>query len=349
MEAMSSGNETKVSRPLIIGAGLLAAAHLPFVYLQCKTLWSLEYYQFFPFAFVMFAYLLRQRMVKGAFQWNRLNSIFVVIDVCLLMAGVILTSPFAVFLGAILLCFVAARSCFDKEYNCSLGYLAWLPLITVRPPLGYDVKVIGWLQMMTTKVSSILLDFFGYLHLRQGNVLEYPGKRFMVEEACSGVQSLFTVLFLGCLIVCVCRRRWLHTIIILFTAAGFAGLMNVLRICIVFIAWADYEVDISSGWEHDVLGYAALAVAGFLVYSADVFWGIVFDRVPDVRGKGISQIFRNPLIVFWNRIFQVRARGENSVKSANLEAQGWHRIALIVSAVFSISAITAQLFQLGMI
>ena len=40
----------------------------------------------------------------------------------------------------------------------------------------------------------------GYLHLRRGNIIELPDKQLLVEEACSGVQSLFTVLFLAVLI-----------------------------------------------------------------------------------------------------------------------------------------------------
>jgi len=287
----------------LVALGLLGLAHLPFVAVQCQTLWRLEYYQFFPFAFAAFAYLFHQRAVRGSFRWGLINSALVALDVVLLVAGALYPSPFLVYVGAVVLCFAVSRSYADNEFDCSLGYLILLLVITIRIPLGYDAEVIAWLQTATTRVGSRLLNFFGFLHLRQGNVIEFPDKRFLVEEACSGVQSLFTVLFLATLVICGYRRKLLHAVLVLGTGFACAGLMNVLRIFIISVAWSQSQVDLSTGWQHDAIGYAALAAAAFLVFSADAFWDFFFFAVPDTRGMGVSSIHRNPLIVLWNRVF----------------------------------------------
>ncbi len=332
-----------------LALGILGAAHLPFVAVQCKTLWRLEYYQFFPFAFAAFAWLFHQRAVRGSFRWDIVNTGLVLADIALLAAGNLLPglapSPLAIYVGAVLLCFVVCRSFADNDFDCSLGYLILLLLITVRLPLGYDAEVIAWLQTATTRVGSRLLNFFGFLHLREGNIIEFPDKRFLVEEACSGVQSLFTVLFLATLVICGYRRKWLHASLVLASAFAFAGLMNVLRICTISVAWSEYQFDLSTGWQHDAIGYAALAAAAFLVFSADAFMDLFFFAVPDTRGLGVSSIHRNPFIVLWNKIFW-RPPRTKPVSAQSLPQSGFARLLVGVAAVVCLGAIALQVMAL---
>ena len=322
---------------------LLAAAHLPFVFVQCRTLWSLEHYQFFPFSFVVFGWLFQSRRVGGVYCWDAICSLLIVADVILLTTGSLNNSPLTVYTGALLLCLAVCRASADSGANRSLSYLCLLPLITLRPPFAYDSQVINWLQTVTTRVGSRLLNEFGFLHVREGNILEFPGKRFLVQEACSGVQSLFAVLFLASLIVCGYRRRFLHAALVLLSAVGFAGLMNVLRICAISVAWDAYGKDLSTGWQHDVLGYIALVSAAFLVFSADAFMNIVFYPVPDTPGSGVTLLYRNPLIVFWNRVFRVKQRSSMPKSTLRSLGIGWQTTAIIMSLAFSISSVVFQL------
>lgn len=303
----------------MIALGLMLLAHLPLAITHHLTLWKREHYQFFPFAFGAFGWLLYTRRQRGAFTWDHLNSVLVLLDLLCLGAALSLAtpSPLLVVAGLMFLLLAIARSLPDSEIRTSLGYLIILPLITFRPPWNYDLTAIQWLQRVTTSVASQLLNFFGYLHLRAGNVLEFPGKRFMVEEACSGVQSLFTLLFLAALIVCGYRRRWLHSLIVLATAAGLAGVMNVLRVCAVAIAWDTAQVDLSSGWQHDALGYAALVIAGLLVLSADACCAFFLSTVPDLAAGGISSGLRNPHVGFWNWMFTRPRRSETDQPQVN--------------------------------
>lgn len=344
----TDGQMTKLSvfRPTPLPIWLLAAAHLPSVWLQVSRLWSLEYYQFFPFAFVAFAALFRSRVLHGEFRWDRLNTVLIVCDVLLLTSGALLNSPWLVYAGGLSLCLAVCRSYQDSEYECSLSYLFLLPLITLRLPLQYDVRIIQWLQSATTRISSLLLNHFGFLHLREGNVLVFPGKRFLVEEACSGVQSLFTVLFVACLIICIYRRKWLHGSMLLVSGFAIAGLMNVLRICAISIAWSDYQTDLSTGWQHGALGNVALAAAAFLVVSSDALLGFVFEPVPDARGSGVSLLFRNPLIAFWNLIFYRRQRDESVPAPQHSVAFERKPILITATALLCVGAITLQLMSL---
>lgn len=308
---MSAGTPTPITRQLFtkyLWFSLLFLVHLPFIGLEYLRLWNLEHYQFFPFAVVAFGGLFYQRHLLVVAHWTRFNWALVSLDVLLLIGAVYLRSPFLAYAGAIALLWAACRAIPDAQFERSTGYLILLLLITLRLPQGLDLDAIHWLQRMTTSVASNVLNHFGFLHLRTGNVLEFPGKRFLVEEACSGVQSLFTLLFLAAFITCAYRRKLFHTLLVLVSAAFFAGVLNVLRVTAISIAWSSYQFDLSVGWQHEFIGHLALVIAAGLVYSADATIEFFCSPVPDISGAGINAVFENPLTRMWNWLFLVRTR-----------------------------------------
>lgn len=303
----------KIKRPYI-WLTLIATLHVPLLLAYYKQLWTIEHYQFYPFALLSFVGLAHSRRTNSHFSWQPRNTSLLIIDLLLLTAGIILSSPWLVVLGAIFLCLSICLTLPDSTTKHSLGYLVLLPLITLRLPLQSDLQVINWLQRVTTSVGSNVLNFFGYLHLREGNILEFPRKRFLVEEACSGVQSLFALLFLAALIICVCRRRWLPSMCVFLSAFCFAGVMNVLRVTSISMAWISQSVDLASGWQHDMIGYIALMVAALLVFSTDAFLSLIFAPVPEKPGEGRSAVFRNPLAATWNRLFEHTSQKRKGLK-----------------------------------
>ena len=87
--------------------------------------------------------------------------------------------------------------------------------------------------------------------------------------------------------------------------------MNVLRVCAVAIAWDVSQVDLSSGWQHDLLGYVALVIADLLVLSADACCAFFLSAVPDLTAGSVSSDYRNPHVGLWNWMFTRRRRSED--------------------------------------
>lgn len=336
---------------------LLAVAHLPVLMSEYSNLWNKEHYQFYPLALISFGCYFYARRLPGRFHWRPICWALVALDACLLIYGSgllwMLTgvglnfSPIAGVVGFWLLVWAVCLACSDREVDWSLGYLILLPLITVRLPLNLDQDLILWLQKVTTIVSSELLNFFGYLHSRQGVILDFPGKRFEVENACSGVQSLFAVLFLAAFVTCGYRRRFLHTAIVISCGLLFAGFMNVVRISVIAIAWDTSRIDLSSGVSHDVIGYVALFAAALLVFSADAFLAFCFEPVPDRKGAGITAIYRNPITSLWNWFFKTRTRKQDEPEAVvPLPQQVWLASGLIAS-VLCVGCLIAQIRYSG--
>lgn len=283
----------------------LMAIHLPMVLRYFVELWPRQHYQFYPFAIVAFIVLFASRKSEQPERWNWLTKTFIALDFVCLLAGCFLFSPWFFAVG--LFCCLTAWSLASQDagYHRSLFYLSALPFVTIRLPLNYDEPVIMWLQRVTTAVSSGILHRTGMLHYREGNVLNFPGKSFMVEEACSGVQSLFTILFLAALVFCLKRRSLVHGLCLLSFGLILSGVMNILRVVTIAVAWDVNGSDLSTGWPHDTLGYICLGLAAAMLMSADRLLEFLFDPLLDVRRHGGGSLFFNPLIAAWNKVFTV--------------------------------------------
>ncbi|MCA9035633.1 MAG: exosortase U [Planctomycetaceae bacterium] len=276
-------------------------AHLPFLVLYYVGLWRHQtHYQFFPFALLAFLLLARQRS-SGVFHKDWRTTSLIGLDVLFVLASLAIFSPWLMAIGAF--CLTLAWCIGNQDVMVSrrrLTSLALLPALTLRLPSNGDVQVIQSLQSLTTRFASKSLHQFGFIHIRSGNVLDFPGKRFLVEEACSGVQSLFTVLFLAALVIAMKRRGRIHSVIMLLSGVCFAGLMNVLRIITIAVAWQRYQIDWSTGLSHDILGYICLGVAAALMLSADAFLSFFTESVPEIRRPGAPAGLKNPIVRAWN-------------------------------------------------
>jgi len=141
--------------------------------------------------------------------------------------------------------------------------------LTIRPPLGMDNELINRMQTLATEWSSRALDILGVYHLSSGHVLEIAERRLFVEEACSGITSLFVVLAVTLCAALWLRRGWLATALLLGTGAVWVMVGNVARLTTEVYALARWRVDLTSGWRHEMLGLLILAVVLGLVASTD--------------------------------------------------------------------------------
>ncbi|MCP4174518.1 MAG: exosortase U, partial [Fuerstiella sp.] len=321
---------------------ILLLGHLPLLLIDFSNTWQQPHYQFFPFAFIAFFALLWSRQ-HSRNPRPKLILCLVVIDVLLLTAAVVIRSPWLASVGLWHLLLAVAVSRKDKDTGSSLAYLAFLPLLAVRLPVNMDVLVIQSLQDLTSRIASKVLNLVGCLHLRDGNVITLTSKSLLVEEACSGIQSLFTMLFLAILICCYNRRRTFHAILIVGSAVFFAGFMNVLRVITVALAEDWWQVDLTAGWAHDALGYAVLGLAAGLVYNFDLFVLGFTARVPDGDLNKPNVEFRNPYVAAFNWLVgtKTRHRPRGLVADAPGYSRSW-KLSVGFTTVLCVVGIAAQ-------
>ncbi len=261
-----------VSGRLIATALVLALAHLPLLVLHGQTLWAREHYQFFPFLLLAgFALAYRNVRGLGPLTPGRRSVCLALFGLALafLTLGILILSPW---LGAVAAQVTLLAAAFSLGGRRLVGRLlpAWLLLCLAIPlPGPLDRRLIGALQQLTSIGASHVLEVAGVLHVRRGNVLDLGGHSILVEEACSGVHSLYAVLACTLFWSARMRRPPLHGLLLLLAALPIVLAGNVTRIVAVATLDGVGGINLSSGWGHDALGLCLFAGMLGLIWSTD--------------------------------------------------------------------------------
>ncbi len=173
-------------------------------------------------------------------------------------------------------------------------------LLVLRLPLNLDTRLTAGLQSATSVVSSYLLDLLGIVHRLAGNVFFLRDEALFVEEACSGVQSIFSLLFCALMLVVWLRRSPATIPFYIVSAIIWALVMNIVRVTAIAVAQDWYGVDLAHGWKHELLGYSCLAIAGLLLWSSDRLFLVIFFPVPRSEMRHAPA---NPIVNCWNKLF----------------------------------------------
>ncbi len=255
-------------------------------------LWANATYRYFPFAIGAVAWLAYVRSdgrlypPRGWISWLAVGLAMLLV----LVATVLHFSWFAA-VAFVLVCTAMLYTMRGPD-DRSLLVLA-LPLLTLIQLIRADALLVLSLQRITTWMSSVLLDAIAVPHAVANNVIQLADRELFVAEACSGIQSVFTLSFLALLVVAWRRRRIWMTPLYLVIACLLAVFANVIRVTVVAVAASWFEADLAEGWPHELLGYVALTAAFGFLLSFDHLIATLLHRVPEETDF-------NPFVACWN-------------------------------------------------
>jgi exosortase len=304
---------------------LILASILPLFALHLRHLWAKPHYQFYPLLLLGVAGLVWMRWGQedaetggplpegseqaaeggapqtGASQTaGRFGSLLglalLLLGMTVLAAGIVLFSPWVAAVAALL-----TMGGLILRLTGAAAWRRWLPLwavlwLLIPPPMAWDEEAVTRLQLVASRVSSLTLDVMGIGHVMEGNVLVLPECRLLVEEACSGINSLFSLLAVTALFVVAVRRPLIWSLLLLASSAAWAGVMNAARVVTVAVAFATQGWNLSSGWPHELLGVATVGLAVVMVICTDRV--LAFFLGPIVPAD--PQHALNPLSRAWN-------------------------------------------------
>ncbi len=254
--------------------GVVLAAHLPLLAMHVRQIWMRPHYQFIPLLPVGAAVL----------AFLRLRGLGPLTPAPAVRSGLLLGAAWAALAAAELLysswlgAAAALAALAATAYALGGARLfrallpAWLLLcLAVPPPFELDRQLVLWLQSLTARGASAVLDFLGLYHVMAGNVVEVGGRRLFVEEACSGVNSLFSALACTLFFALATRRPPLRAVLLLAAAVGWVLAANVARVAGIAYLLARCGVDLTEGWRHETLGAGLFVAVLALVWSTDRF------------------------------------------------------------------------------
>jgi exosortase len=278
----STAGGSATNRPVRPGAGLLFPA--AFVLPTSAYGWELRETSHYQFAWLLVPAALalvpsrvralqelRPGTTSGTWRWWGPAAL-------LALLSVLLATPWFGVIGALLWAAGAASAVGGRPLLRALAPIWCCLWLAIRPPLDLDLYLIQELQSITARLADHLLDGLGQVHLLTGNVIAVAGKKLFVEEACSGVQSLFAgwaCAWLLCLVRGHGPWRWL---LLMASVPLWAIVANSLRVVTITVLWTERRIAIDAGFWHETLGLALFAVTAGLIASTDSLLGWVFPR-----------------------------------------------------------------------
>ena len=238
-------------------------------------------YHFFPLPLVAWFWLAKRDGMFRAVLFPQHRSAFhwlVAGHLLLALVSFILISPFMAGLACVASSAAVAVAKGKPEGNAAPAWsLPVLALFFVPPPLMLDQQVHQLLAGLAARLSQGWLDAMQVLHVVQGTIVATAEKRFFVDDACSGTNTMLVAICVAVIISCFNQRSWLHTLVLLVTAGLISVASNVLRICLVIGGLHYWRLELDQGAAHEAVGVLFFLLDLLLVWSADHGWHFIFN------------------------------------------------------------------------
>jgi exosortase len=149
--------------------------------------------------------------------------------------------------------------------------IAFLLLMIPLPAIIFN-QIAFPLQLLASRAGETVIAAAGIPVLREGNVLQLPGRSLEVAEACSGIRSLVSLLMLGIILGYFTERRTGARVLIALAAVPIAIVANAARVAgtglaseLVSPAAADGFFHTFSGWLMFVVAFSGLMLVQRLI------------------------------------------------------------------------------------
>ena len=285
-----------------IAVVVILLAHGPLLFRMAQYLWKRPHYQAFPMIIAGFAWLVSMRL--PLIQWPEETDfslrklVWLGVGALLFAASIEFVSQWICLISCLAtlwasVWYFGGRSA-ASELRAPFLFLAMLTPL----PLGLDISLIVTLQQWATAAASQGLDCTDVLHTISGVAIRTATKSYMVEEACSGIQSLFAAVYAITFLCIYCRYSWFRSLVMILLTVFWVVAANGLRVFTLVYCDARFQLPLDSGWRHEALGVFTYATALLLTLSTDQFLRFVFPVISreliDVKVEYHEQV-RRPL------------------------------------------------------
>ncbi len=273
----------------VLLACVVLLANAPLFLQHLAQLWRIPHYQFFPLLLVGAAALawrgMRHKPLRLKAGGPFVTCSLLVVSWLLLAAAELFISRWLASVSTIT---ALITLCYAVGGTQLLGRLspAILMLCLLIPlPFELDIELVYWLRALTSGWASRVLDLLGIHHLMEGNVIVIGQGRLLVDEACSGINSLFSVVACTLFLILWFHRRVVHALLLAAAAIAWVLVANVARVVLLTWLKVRWNLDLLSGWKHEVFGMLLFLVAVTLLWSTDRFLLFVFSSAESSGSK----------------------------------------------------------------
>ena len=163
--------------------------------------------------------------------------------------------------------------------------LAFLLFLVPLPGFVLEALTSPLKQFVSASVAN-LLQALGYAVERSGVVLEVGGRELLVADACSGLNSLYSLFAVGLLYTHLVGRRSLaRTALVVAGIIPIAIAANILRVLALVLVTVHLGEEAAQGLLHDFAGFLVFASAFLMLVAYDKLVRRVVNRGTENQGR----------------------------------------------------------------
>jgi exosortase B len=171
-------------------------------------------------------------------------------------------------------------------YGASVTKKFWFPLIFLVFLIPLPVVVVdtltGPLKQQVSVLAENILYLLNYPIARSGVVLSIGQYQLLVADACSGLNSIFSLSAMGLFYAYLMQRSgWVHNGILLASIVPIAFFANVVRVILLVLITYYFGDEVGQGFAHKMAGIV-LFMAGLISFMV-LDWVIQMIRTWQLR------------------------------------------------------------------
>ncbi len=160
----------------------------------------------------------------------------------------------------------------------------WAFLVLMIPIPNLILQQITFpLQLLASKLATVLLDVVGVPVLRQGNVIVLASMPLDVAEACSGIRSLLTLVTLAIIYGYLMETRTWVRVMLALAAVPIAVAANSFRIFGTGLLVQYWDPDKAEGFYHALGGWLIFVVALIMLFAVHRVISLIRRSGPEVK------------------------------------------------------------------
>ena len=177
--------------------------------------------------------------------------------------------------------------------------LAWFPVIyfifMIPLPGMFIDALTGSLKGWISNIVEAILFFVGYPIARSGVILSIGQYQLQVADACSGLNSMFSLSALGTLFMYIMgRKSRAHVAVMLVSILPIAFAANIIRVITLVLVTYYAGDEAGQGFLHGAAGMLLMLVALMLFFALDKFLDLIFKRPGAPKATVVAAAAPNP-------------------------------------------------------
>lgn len=155
-----------------------------------------------------------------------------------------------------------------REFTKGIAFPLLFLIFMFPLPMGAISAISFPLKLMVSHLAGAALSIFGFPFYREGAVVYLAQTTLTIDDPCSGIRSLISLLALGALIAYISQTPFWKKGILFISAIPIAIFSNVLRVCALILAanWLGSQWAMPEHWFHTASGMGVFGISMVLLF-----------------------------------------------------------------------------------